>query len=69
MAVHTDAIGARRSAGTEPIRPDVIFRVTSMTRPVTAAHSSSDHAACLAGIGRAHNTLWGEMRVLARRGP
>jgi hypothetical protein len=39
MAVHTDAIGAQRSAGTEPIRPDVIFRITSMTRPVTAAQS------------------------------
>ena len=32
--VHTDAIGT--AAGGEPIGPDAIFRITSMTRPVTA---------------------------------
>ncbi|MGE5289575.1 MAG: serine hydrolase domain-containing protein [Micromonosporaceae bacterium] len=33
--VHMDAIGAA-GVGGEPIRPDAIFRITSMTRPVTA---------------------------------
>ena len=35
--VHIDAIGAAAAGGTEPMRPDAIFRITSMTRPVTAA--------------------------------
>jgi CubicO group peptidase (beta-lactamase class C family) len=34
--VHTDAIGTAAVGGSEPIRPDAIFRITSMTRPVTA---------------------------------
>src|SRR5260221_5161344 len=34
--VHTDAIGVAAVGGSEPIRPDAIFRITSMTRPVTA---------------------------------
>jgi CubicO group peptidase (beta-lactamase class C family) len=34
--VHIDAIGTAAVGGTEPIRPDAIFRITSMTRPVTA---------------------------------
>jgi CubicO group peptidase (beta-lactamase class C family) len=34
--VHIDAIGTPAVGGTEPIRPDAIFRITSMTRPVTA---------------------------------
>src|SRR5260370_12223035 len=34
--VHTDAIGTAAIGGSEPIRPDAIFRITSMTRPVTA---------------------------------
>jgi CubicO group peptidase (beta-lactamase class C family) len=34
--VHIDAIGAAAVGGTEPMRPDAIFRITSMTRPVTA---------------------------------
>ena len=33
---HVDAIGAAAIGGTEPIQPDAIFRITSMTRPVTA---------------------------------
>jgi CubicO group peptidase (beta-lactamase class C family) len=33
---HLDAIGTASVGGTEPIRPDAIFRITSMTRPVTA---------------------------------
>jgi CubicO group peptidase (beta-lactamase class C family) len=35
-AVHTNAIGIPAVGGTEPIRPKLIFRITSMTRPVTA---------------------------------
>ena len=34
--VHIDAIGAAAAGGTEPMRLDAIFRITSMTRPVTA---------------------------------
>ena len=39
--VHTDAIGTAAIGGSEPIRPDAIFRITSMTRPVTAAQSQT----------------------------
>jgi CubicO group peptidase (beta-lactamase class C family) len=35
--VHIDAVGTAAAGGREPIRPDAIFRITSMTRPVTAA--------------------------------
>ena len=34
--VHVDAIGTAAVGGTEPMRPDALFRITSMTRPVTA---------------------------------
>ena len=34
--VHVDGIGTASADGREPIRPDAIFRITSMTRPVTA---------------------------------
>jgi CubicO group peptidase (beta-lactamase class C family) len=34
--VHVDAIGTAAAGGSEPMRPDAIFRITSMTRPVTA---------------------------------
>jgi len=34
--VHIDAIGVAAVDGEEPIRPDAIFRITSMTRPITA---------------------------------
>jgi CubicO group peptidase (beta-lactamase class C family) len=34
--IHVDAIGAAAAGGSEPMRPDAIFRITSMTRPVTA---------------------------------
>ena len=36
-----NAIGTAAVGGTEPIRPDVIFGITSMTRPVTAAQSQT----------------------------
>src|SRR5260370_27358417 len=39
--VHTDAIGVAAVGGSEPIRPDAIFRITSMTRPVTAVATLS----------------------------
>jgi CubicO group peptidase (beta-lactamase class C family) len=35
--VHVDAIGAKAVGGGDPIRHDTIFRVTSMTKPITAA--------------------------------
>src|SRR5207302_6424398 len=34
--VHVDAIGNATVDGREPMRPDALFRITSMTRPVTA---------------------------------
>lgn len=35
--VHVDAIGSKALGGTDPIRRDTIFRITSMTKPITAA--------------------------------
>lgn len=35
--VHVDAIGAKSVGGSDPIRRDTIFRISSMTKPVTAA--------------------------------
>src|SRR5262245_16003872 len=34
--VHVDVIGTKAVGGTEPMRRDTIFRITSMTKPVTA---------------------------------
>jgi CubicO group peptidase (beta-lactamase class C family) len=34
---HVDAIGTKALGGSEPIRRDTIFRISSMTKPVTAA--------------------------------
>jgi len=34
---HVDAIGAKAVGGGDPMRRDTIFRITSMTKPVTAA--------------------------------
>jgi CubicO group peptidase (beta-lactamase class C family) len=34
--VHVDAIGTKAVGGTQPMRRDTIFRITSMTKPVTA---------------------------------
>ena len=35
--VHADVIGARAVGSAEPIRRDAIFRISSMTKPITAA--------------------------------
>jgi CubicO group peptidase (beta-lactamase class C family) len=35
--VHVDAIGVRTIGGTEPMQRDTIFRIASMTKPITAA--------------------------------
>ncbi len=35
--VHVDVIGTKALGGGDPTRCDTIFRVTSMTKPVTAA--------------------------------
>ncbi|MGZ6036564.1 MAG: serine hydrolase domain-containing protein, partial [Myxococcaceae bacterium] len=35
--VHVDTIGMKEVGGSEPIRRDTIFRITSMTKPITAA--------------------------------
>jgi len=35
--VHVDAIGAKSAGGGDPIQRDTIFRIASMTKPVTAA--------------------------------
>lgn len=35
--VHLEAIGTLAVDGAEPMRPDTIFRISSMTKPITAA--------------------------------
>jgi CubicO group peptidase (beta-lactamase class C family) len=35
--VHVDAIGMKAIAGSDPVRRDTIFRVSSLTKPITAA--------------------------------
>ena len=35
--VHVDAIGMKAAGGSDPMRRDTIFRIASMTKPVTAA--------------------------------
>jgi CubicO group peptidase (beta-lactamase class C family) len=35
--VHTDAIGKQAVGGSDPMRRDTIFRISSMTKPITAA--------------------------------
>ncbi len=35
--VHVDAIGTKTIGGNDPIRRDTIFRISSMTKPITAA--------------------------------
>ncbi len=35
--VHVDAIGMKAVGGSDPIRRDTIFRISSMTKPITAA--------------------------------
>ena len=35
--VHVDAIGAKSHGGSDPVARDTIFRISSMTKPVTAA--------------------------------
>jgi CubicO group peptidase (beta-lactamase class C family) len=35
--VHVEAIGMKAVGGSDPIRHDTIFRITSMTKPITAA--------------------------------
>jgi CubicO group peptidase (beta-lactamase class C family) len=35
--VHVDAIGMKSVGGCDPIRRDTIFRIPSMTKPITAA--------------------------------
>src|SRR5437763_16104426 len=35
--VHVDAIGVKALGGTDPIRRDTVFRISSMTKPIIAA--------------------------------
>jgi CubicO group peptidase (beta-lactamase class C family) len=35
--MHVDAIGAKAAGGSDPMRRDTIFRIASMTKPITAA--------------------------------
>jgi CubicO group peptidase (beta-lactamase class C family) len=35
--VHVDAIGVKAAGGSDPVRRDTIFRIASMTKPITAA--------------------------------
>ena len=38
--VHVDVIGTMAYGGSDPIRRDTIFRISSMTKPITAAASN-----------------------------
>src|SRR5260221_12603067 len=51
--VHTDAIGVAAVGGSEPIRPDAIFRLTAVTRPGTAVGALQAGGAGGAQRGRA----------------
>ena len=35
--VHVDAIGMKAASGKDPMRRDTIFRIASLTKPITAA--------------------------------
>ncbi len=35
--MHVDAIGTKEVGGSDPVRRDTIFRISSMTKPITAA--------------------------------
>jgi CubicO group peptidase (beta-lactamase class C family) len=37
--VHVDAIGTKPLGGSDPMRRDTIFRIASMTKPITAVAS------------------------------
>ncbi|MDP9297992.1 MAG: beta-lactamase family protein, partial [Actinomycetota bacterium] len=34
--VHVDAVGTKAIGGSDPMRRDTIFRISSMTKPITA---------------------------------
>ena len=35
--VHVDPVGMKAVGGSDPMRPDTVFRIASMTKPITAA--------------------------------
>ena len=39
--LHVDAIGTKAVSGGDPMRRDTIFRITSMTKPITAAATNA----------------------------
>src|SRR5437764_13237065 len=49
--VHVDALGATAVGGHDPMRRDTIFRIASMTKPITAAAAMSLVEACTLRLG------------------
>jgi len=66
---HVDAIGAMAAGGEEPMRRDTIFRISSMTKPVTAAAAMILVEECVLRLDEPVNRLLPELadrRVLTR---
>lgn len=51
--VHVEAIGGKALGGSDPIRRDTIFRITSMTKPIAAA-AATVWRSMLRCFGRCH---------------
>ena len=66
---HVDAIGAMAGGSEEPMRRDTIFRISSMTKPITAAAAMILIEACALRLDEPVNRLLPELanrRVLKR---
>lgn len=50
--VYVNAVGAKALRGGRPIRRNTIFRITSMTKPITATAAMILVEECKLGLGR-----------------
>lgn len=67
--VYVDAIGAKTAGGSDPIRRDTIFRISSMTKPITAAATMILVEECRLRLGEPVDRLLPELagrKVLKR---
>ena len=67
--VHADAIGMKAVGGNDPMRRDTIFRISSMTKPITAAATMILVEECRLRLGEPVDRLLPELadrRVLRR---
>jgi CubicO group peptidase (beta-lactamase class C family) len=67
--VHVDALGATALRGGQPVRPDTIFRISSMTKPVTAVAAMILLEECVLRLDDPVDTLLPELasRRVVRR--